>query len=133
MNTFVLKLQDAQRVQTIKDATAFIGEDRSGSFGILAGHARFMTALTFGLARFRTSNAQWQYLALPGALLYFRDETLVVSTRHFLIDSDYTRITAAMRDQLAAEEHALHSLKTSLRHMEEEMLKRMWRLGQVET
>jgi F-type H+-transporting ATPase subunit epsilon len=132
MNTFVLKLQDAQHAQTIEDASAFVGEDRSGSFGILPGHARLMTTLTFGLARFRNTAGQWQYLALPGGLLYFRDNTLVVSTRHYLIDSDYTRITTAMRDQLAAEERALHDQKKSLRQMEEEVLKRMWRLGQVD-
>ncbi len=56
---------------------SFIGEDASGSFGLQAGHARFMTILEFGLARFRTAEADWQYLALPGALLYFAQGTPV--------------------------------------------------------
>jgi F-type H+-transporting ATPase subunit epsilon len=132
LTTFALELQDAKHTQRLTDVTAFVGEDRSGSFGILAGHARFMTSLTFGLARFRTLSADWQYLALPGALLYFKDNVLSLSTRHYLIDSDYTRITSEMNDQLVAEEQALTSLKTSLRRMEEEALRRMWRLGQVE-
>jgi F-type H+-transporting ATPase subunit epsilon len=131
VTTFALQLQDATRTQRIEDVESFVGADRSGSFGILPGHARFMTSLTFGLARFRTSEAPWQYLAMPGALLYFRGNELVLSTRHYLIDEDYTRISTAMAEQLQEEESKLKSMKTSLRRMEEEALKRMWRLGRM--
>jgi F-type H+-transporting ATPase subunit epsilon len=127
--TFVMQLKDSTRTEHIDDVESFVGEDSSGSFGIEAGHARLMTSLTFGLARFRTTGADWRYLALPSALLYFRRNELVLSTRHYLIDEDYTRITAAMAEQLIAEEERLKAMKTSLRRMEEEALKRMWRLG----
>jgi F-type H+-transporting ATPase subunit epsilon len=53
MNTFTLKLQDATRSKEIAGVTSFVGEDSSGSFGILAGHTRMMTSLLIGLARFR--------------------------------------------------------------------------------
>ena len=43
---------------------SFIGEDDSGSFGILAGHARMMTMLGFGLARFRAGGRR---LGVSGA------------------------------------------------------------------
>ncbi len=98
-------------------------------FGILTGHARLMTSLVFGLARFRTAEARWQFLALPGALLYCVDNELFINTRRYLRDEDYTRISQALDEQLLAEETALRSLKDSLHRLEEEMFRRLWKMG----
>jgi F-type H+-transporting ATPase subunit epsilon len=127
--SFTLRLQDATRTEEITGVTSFVGEDASGSFGILAGHARMLTVLITGLARFRVSPDSWQYLAVPGALLYFRDNVLTLSTRRYLLDADYTRISQALQQQLLAEEEKLHSMTTSLHRMEEAMLKRLWDMG----
>jgi len=132
VNTFTLQLQDATHAETVAGVISFVAEDDSGSFGIQAGHARIMASLPFGLARFRTGERGWQYLALPGALLYFRDDVLTVSTRHFVLDDDYERISAVVREKLQAEEAELKSLKRSMRRMEEEALRRMWQLGQAD-
>jgi len=103
MKSFTLQLQDAAHTEQINGVTTFVGEDASGSFGILAGHARMMTSLVFGLARFRIGNTPWQYLALPGALLYFKDNTLSLSTRRYLLDDNYERISTLLQEQLVAE------------------------------
>jgi F-type H+-transporting ATPase subunit epsilon len=131
MNTFTLVLQDATRTERVQGVTAFIGEDASGSFGILAHHARCMTTLVMGLARYCIGEDRWRYLALPGGVLYFRDNSLTLSTRRYLQDEDYTRISAALKEQLLAEEARLHDTKQSLRRMEEEVLRRMWELGRM--
>lgn len=131
MNAFSLQLFDSRRSERFEGITDFVGEDESGSFGLLAGHARMMTVLVFGLARFRTArDAPWRYLALPGALLYFEDNTLTLMSRHYLIDDDYDRISARLADELLSEEEQLHDVKESLQRMEEAMLKRIWELGQ---
>jgi len=132
MNTFDLHLQDAIHHEHIENVSAFVGEDGSGSFGILAGHARFMTSLVFGLARFRIGDGDWEFLALPGALLYFVDNALYLSTRRYLRDPNYARISSALQEQLVAEEEDLRSMKASLKHMEEEMLRRLWSLRRGE-
>jgi F-type H+-transporting ATPase subunit epsilon len=126
MKSFVLHLQDGTHYERIDGVTSFVGEDDSGSFGILAGHARFMTTLVFGLARFRVGEESWVYLALPGAVLYFVDNELHLATRSFLRDADYERISAALQERLLTEEENLRGLKESLRAMEEEMLRRLW-------
>lgn len=131
MNSFSMKLQDATHSEAVDDVISFVGEDSSGSFGIQAGHGRIMTSVSFGLARFKVQSGDWKYLALPGALLYFCDDTLTLSTRHFVVDDDYQRISAVIREKLLAEEVELRGLKESLRRMEEEFLRRMWRLGQT--
>jgi F-type H+-transporting ATPase subunit epsilon len=126
VNTFVLHLQDATQYERIEGVASFIGEDRSGSFGILAGHARAMTSLVFGLARFRVTE-HWEFLALPGALLYFVDNALYLSTRRFLRDDNYERISLLLEQQLRAEESNLRGMKESLLRLEREMLKRLWK------
>jgi F-type H+-transporting ATPase subunit epsilon len=128
MRTFRLSLCDATRRETFEEVISFVGEDASGSFGILAGHARLMTALLFGLARFRRADGHWRYLAFPGALLYFVNDELSISTRRYLLDDDYERISAALQEQLLAEEEGLSVMKESLHRMEEELLRRLWEM-----
>jgi F-type H+-transporting ATPase subunit epsilon len=101
-STFILRLQDATRAEEITGVASFVGEDASGSFGILAGHTRMLTALIIGLARFRIGDA-WRYLAVPGAVLYFQDNVLTLSTRRYLLDDDYMRISQSLQQQLLAE------------------------------
>jgi len=129
MNTFTLLLQDASRSERIDSVNSFVGEDASGSFGILPDHSRVMTTLVTGLARFRIGETNWHYLAMPGAILYFLNNVLTLSTRRYLRDDDYTRISAALQEQLLAEEEQLHATRESLRRMEESLLKRLWELG----
>lgn len=128
MNTFILHLQSGTQYERIDDAVSFVAADDSGSFGILAGHARIMTCLTTGLARFRTASGTWRFLALPGAVLYFVDNELYVNTRRYLHDPDYKRVSAAWREELQAEEEKLRAVTESLNRLEDEMLKRLWNL-----
>lgn len=129
MNAFVLHLQSATQYERIENVLSFVGEDRSGSFGILPGHARMMTVLLFGLARFRVAEQPWEFLAVPGALVYFIDSELYLSTRHYLRDREYTNIAAALDKKLRAEEEALLATKQSISRLEQEMFKRLWKMG----
>lgn len=128
MKTFILHLESATQYERVDNVVSFVGEDASGGFGILPGHVRLITVLEFGLARFRVAGADWQFIAAPGAVVYHVDDQLHFSTRRYLRDADYERIRAALREQLLTEERELHVVKRSLRRLEEEMLKRLWRL-----
>ena len=92
-----------------------------------------MAAPVFGLARFRIDDEPWQYLAMPGALLYFINNELTINTRRFLIDNDYQRISTALQEQLLTEEENLKSMKDSLHRMEEQVLRRLWELDRSES
>ena len=127
-HVFELELQDSNRIERFDSIESFLGEDKSGQFGIQANHARLMTVLVTGLARFRQADKPWQYIALPGAVLYFNHNRLNLSTRRFLIDEDYSRISEMLQNQLLNEEKSLRSIRTSLRQMEEKMLKLMWEI-----
>ena len=130
MKSFSLIIKDSASLKRIDPVLSFIGEDASGSFGIQAGHARFMTCLNFGLARFRTDAGPWQYLALPGAVLYFTDNTLHLVTRRHFIDPDFLRINQLLQEQLLEQERALQDVRKSFSDLERAMLKRLWQIGQ---
>ncbi len=127
MNTFVMYLQSATQYERIENIISFVAEDDSGSFGILSGHTRMMTLLSFGLARFRAIHQDWEFLALPGAVVYFVDGQLYLSTRRYLRGKDYEQLSVALRKELLAEEEALRAMKKSVRRLEEEMLRRLWK------
>lgn len=128
MNFFTLALYSADRMQRIDRIAAFTGADRSGSFGIRAGHARFMTILGFGLARFQGRDQDRQYLALPGGVLYFNRNELTISTRYYLIDTDAGRISSQLARQLAADEAGLRAARLSLQRLEQAFLTQLAKL-----
>lgn len=128
MSGFLLHLQDAEHFERFEEVASFVGEDASGSFGILPGHGRLLTLLGFGLARFRPADGAWRFVALPGALLSFADNELVISTRRYLWDRDRQRISAALDEELRREEDDLGAIRENLRRLEEEMLKSLWSL-----
>ena len=133
MKTFTLIVQDPTQIKRFDNVLSFVGEDATGRFGIRAGHARFMTALQLGLARFQqneqaSSEANWWYLGTSNALLDFKDNQLTISTQHFLVDSDYQTISRLLQATMQQEAEALTEQKQSFQHIEEQVLKRVWEL-----
>lgn len=124
-----MHVQSATQHEHIEGVTSFVGEDESGSFGILARHERMTTALSYGLARYQLQQGDWRYLAFPGGILYFAGNALYISTRRFLHDADYQRISAGLLDQLLKEEEELRTIKESLYRLEQEMFRRLWQMG----
>ncbi len=129
MNTFTVHLFAADRYEQIAEVASFTGEDGSGSFGLLARHERFMTALTFGLARLQMADGSREYLGFPGGLLYFIDNELRISTRRYLRDADVERIARSLTRELLEEEQELEQTRRKLHRLEAEMLKRLAQLG----
>ncbi len=125
--SFTLTLFEAAGSRRIDGVRAFIGEDHSGSFGILAGHTRLITVLTLGMARYQSSDGRWHYLAMLGGVLRFDHDELSIATRHSLQDDDYQRLSARLADELRAEEQALAATRSSMKHMEQGLLQRLMR------
>jgi F-type H+-transporting ATPase subunit epsilon len=128
VKTFIMTLSSATRVELVADVTQFVGEDASGQFGVLAHHARTATVLVYGLARYCVGEDDWRYLAVPGAVLYFVDNHLRISTRRFVHGGDFRKVSEALDQQLLAEEQALDEVKRNLRTLEQAMFQRLWRM-----
>jgi len=132
MSGFTVRLQSANQYERLDEVVSFVGEDASGSFGLMQGHGRFVTTLVFGLARLRYADGRRDYLALPEAVAYFDENQLTLSTRRYLRGDDYTRISQVLRKELVREEQVLVEFKHSLEQMERAMMLRLWRIGRGE-
>ena len=130
MNAFILHLHSLTAARILPGVRSLVARDASGSFGIQAGHEDFMTALEFGLARYRTGVGDWQYLALPGGILRVAAGAVWLFTRRYLEDSDYRRLGGEIERELRAEEEALRQTRMSLQQMEQQLLRRLWELEQ---
>ncbi len=124
---FTLRLCSATQRQRIENVTSFVGEDASGQFGVLAGHARMTTVLNTGLARYCV-DGHWTYLALPGAVLHFRHNELHVTARRYLCGRDPEHLSETLAEQLRAEDERLHDFKENLGKLEQEMMRRIWQM-----
>ncbi|HAT8672071.1 TPA: F0F1 ATP synthase subunit epsilon [Legionella pneumophila] len=129
MELFTIHLKSATQYEKIDKVISFVGEDASGQFGILAHHSRMMTCLKFGLAWFRDENQETEYLALPGAVVYFIDNQLHIATRHYVRHQEYQAIQRVLKEELHWEENNLLRTKESVHRLDEEMLKRLWELN----
>lgn len=123
--TFEIQLFANDKRETLTKIRSFIGDDDSGSFCILAGHDYFMTMLSFGMATLRSSDEQTRYLALPGGLLHFQQNQLVIHTRRYWIDSDHSLMADILRNEAQNAQEILRKNKSNLSRIEESMMKRM--------
>ena len=128
MRPFEVCLQSAEQSETFQNVVSFVGEDASGQFGLLGHHARMMTCLIYGLATLRYVTDEIDYLAVPSGLLYFRNNRLVISTRHYIRNKDYNIILGALDKTFQIEEQNLSRIKDSLHRLDESMLKRLFEL-----
>lgn len=125
MTVMTLHLRHAGGHDRFESLSSFVGEDASGSFGLLPGHAHMMTALVAGLARFRIGTAEWHYLALPGGILAGTGRELTICTRRYLHDTDVRRMAGLLEEIRRSDRETLGGIRESLRRLEEEMLRRL--------
>jgi F-type H+-transporting ATPase subunit epsilon len=83
-------------------------EDESGSFGILGGHADFLTALTVSVVSWRRSDGVRRFCAVRRGVLSVSEGILVaIATREALAGDDLDHlehvVLAGFRDSVEAE------------------------------
>ncbi|MCL5260530.1 MAG: F0F1 ATP synthase subunit epsilon [Gammaproteobacteria bacterium] len=130
MKTFKIFLQSSTKSEIIDKVISFVSEDASGSFGILAHHARFMTCLQYSLAWFRYDNDEVEYLALPGGVLYFVANNLTINTRQYLRSKNYQEIDKALGQLFQDEEDKITDLKKILHNLDTGILKQLREMQQ---
>lgn len=70
-----------------EDADSLRAEDASGSFGILPGHAPFVTALTISIVSWRQAERE-RFCAVRGGALTVTDGTIVAITTREAVTGD---------------------------------------------
>lgn len=157
----VVLLDGASRVE-LQDVRSLVAQDASGQFGLMAGHAAFLTVLEPGLFRYRTGQDEaWRFGASAGGLLRCEPvanatqgtratrtagqgeaqgsarpapatEVKLVSRRFLLGEQPETLQTQL--DHLLAEEQALRmSTRDNMEQLDLALMKRMQELAQQGT
>jgi F-type H+-transporting ATPase subunit epsilon len=93
------------------DAAHVKAEDASGAFGILQGHAAFLTALAISVLTWRDTQGRQHHVVVRGGTLSVRDGTnVLVATPEAVAGDDLHRleseVLARFRQQLEAERAA---------------------------
>ena len=95
------------------DIDALRAEDASGSFGILPGHAPFLTALTISIVSWRSGDKQ-RFCALRGGVLTVMGGAVAIATREAVAGDDLTTLDRDVlaRFQSDAEEERVDRVET---------------------
>jgi F-type H+-transporting ATPase subunit epsilon len=93
------------------DVTHLRAEDGTGAFGILTGHADFLTALTVSVVSWRNGQGAEHHVAVHGGMLHVRGgSTIAIATREAVSGDDLHRleseVLAQFRRRLAEEQAA---------------------------
>ena len=97
-----------------EDVDSLRAEDASGSFGILPGHAPFLTALTISIVSWRMAEQQ-RFCALRGGVLTVAgDSTVAIATREAVAGDDLSTLDRDVlaRFQSDAEEERVDHVET---------------------
>ena len=85
---------DAQDVRSVR------AEDASGSFGILPGHADFLTSLSISVVTWRCDDAPPRYCAVrQGVLTVSAGKDVAIATREAVVGDDITTLDATILAQ----------------------------------
>ena len=93
------------------DVAHLRAEDETGAFGILPGHADFLTALAVSVVSWRDERAAEHHVAVRGGMLEVRDgNTIRIATPEAVAGDDLqrleTEVLAKFRRQLVEEQAA---------------------------
>jgi F-type H+-transporting ATPase subunit epsilon len=91
-----------------RDVVAVRAEDESGSFGILRGHAEFLTALTISVVSWRQAGGRQRFCAVRrGVLSVVNGDEVAIATREAIASDDLDHlehvVLAQFYDALEAE------------------------------
>jgi F-type H+-transporting ATPase subunit epsilon len=108
------------------DVTSVRAEDESGSFGILAGHADFLTVLTVSVVSWRRVNGQAGYCAVRhGVLSVQGGKQVAIATRQAQLGSDLEDLEASVLARFRADAEAESSGRVAVVRLHTQAIRRI--------
>lgn len=89
------------------DVASLRAEDASGGFGILPGHADFLTALDASVVRWRSAAGRWRFCALRGGVLRVTGgREVLIACREATLGDALESLRARVAEERAAADEA---------------------------
>lgn len=129
MRTFALHLLDSRGSDHFDHVTQLVAADDSGSFGILAGHARMVAVLRYGLVRFVDAAGKWHYLSLPGGVLSGDGTQVTIMTAHYFLGDERGLICRQLAEEMASTDSDVHTSRATLAEIEHSLVRRLGELS----
>jgi F-type H+-transporting ATPase subunit epsilon len=116
-------------VVDVRDVAAIRAEDESGSFGILSGHADFLTALTVSVISWHDSEGRPGYCAVRRGVLSVTGGRLVeVATREAVRGDDLERLDQVVASEFRSAVEAERASRTESIQLELRAIRQIVRL-----
>jgi F-type H+-transporting ATPase subunit epsilon len=110
------------------DVTAIRAEDDSGSFGILKGHADFLTALNVSIVSWRGADERTRYCAVRrGVLSVTGGAEIAIATREAISGDDLEHLEAIVLDQFRQRVDAERSARTDAMQLQMKAIRQIVR------
>ena len=117
MTVLTLRIVTPLRIAlSVEGVTSIRCEDETGGFGILPGHADFLTVLDAGVLRWQL-DGQWHFAALRGGVVTVeRGSQVVIACREVVFGDDLETLEAKVVQARAAQaDAARHARMTDTR------------------
>ena len=98
-----------------RDDVSYVrAEDETGAFGIMRGHADFMTVLSVSVITWRNNDEKDHFIAVRGGVLTVQDGTTVeVATRDAISDQTLGTLDQSILDRFRQDEEAEEQTRVS--------------------
>lgn len=101
-----------------EDIVHLRAEDATGAFGILAGHADFLTALAVSVVSWRDRGGAEHHVAVLGGMLEVRGgKTITIATREAVASDDLRRLETEVLAQFRREVEAEQAARTDAQRL----------------
>ena len=120
-------------VQT-EDAIHIRAEDPSGAFGVLPGHAQFLTALAISVLTWRDSRGREQHIAVRGGVLSVSGGTaVIVATPEAVAGDDLQRLESEVLTRFHQQLDEERAARTESQRLHLAAIRQIMRLLRPET
>ena len=114
------------------DVTGIRAEDETGAFGILEGHADFLTALSISVITWRNHLGAVHHVAVSGGMLEVQDRRVVrVATREAVADDDLARLQSEVLSAFRRRAEVERTARTDAQRLYLAALRQIHRLLQA--
>jgi F-type H+-transporting ATPase subunit epsilon len=93
-------------------------EDETGAFGILPGHADFLTALSISVATWKDQTGGEHHVAVRGGMLQvLSGDTITIATREAIVSDDLARLQTEVLTAFRREAEEEKSARTDAQRL----------------